>query len=79
VSVTALATRIAHGVSGSTESPAPQTERSERLFEPDGPTLEDLVLGAWEELVADGRTECPVCGGAMSLPRGCQSCGAELS
>jgi hypothetical protein len=59
---------------------APQTERSEeRLFEPDGPTLEDLVLGVWEELVADGRTECPVCGSAMSLPDGCEGCGATIS
>ena len=60
----------------STES---QPERSARLFEPGGPTLEDVVLGAWEELVADGRAECPVCGSAMSLLTGCEGCGAELS
>ena len=60
----------------STES---QPERSTRLFEPGGPTLEDVVLGAWEELVADGRAECPVCGSAMSLLTGCEGCGAELS
>jgi hypothetical protein len=78
--VTALATRIAREVGGSAEPMAPQTERSEeRLFEPDGPTLEDLVLGVWEELVADGRTECPVCGSAMSLLDGCEGCGATIS
>ncbi len=66
--MTALATRV------------PQTEHSDaRLFEPDGPTLEDLVLGAWEELVAEGRAECPVCGGAMSAPAGCEGCGTELA
>ena len=60
----------------STES---QPEHSAQLFEPGGPTLEDVVLGAWEELVADGRAECPVCGSAMSLLTGCEGCGAELS
>jgi hypothetical protein len=60
-------------------STEPQPERSARLFEPSGPTLEDVVLGAWEELVADGRAECPVCGSAMSLLTGCEGCGAELS
>jgi hypothetical protein len=58
----------------------PRPEASpERLFEPGGPTLEDLVVGAWEELVADGRTECPVCGGAMSILGGCAGCGSDLS
>jgi hypothetical protein len=58
----------------------PRTERSaERLFEPGGLTLEDVVLGAWEELVADGRAECPVCGGALSMLDGCAGCGSELS
>jgi hypothetical protein len=58
----------------------PRTEGSaERLFESGGPTLEDVVLGAWEELVADGRAECPVCGGAMSMLGGCAGCGSDLS
>jgi hypothetical protein len=58
----------------------PRTEGSaKRLFEPGGPTLEDVVLGAWEELVADGRAECPVCGGAMSILGGCGECGSDLS
>ena len=50
-----------------------------RLFEPHGLTLEDVVLGAWEELVAEGRAECPVCGGAMSMLGGCAECGSDLS
>lgn len=55
------------------EAPAP------RLFEPGGVTLEDVVLGAWEELVVEGRAECPVCGASMARTGGCESCGAELS
>ena len=56
------------------------TERSAmRLFEPHGLTLEDIVLGAWEDLVAGGPAECPVCGGSMRTAGGCQSCGADLS
>jgi tRNA(Ile2) C34 agmatinyltransferase TiaS len=54
------------------------TERSARLFEPKGLTLEDLVLGAWEDLVAGGPAECPVCGGRMRAAGGCDSCGADL-
>jgi hypothetical protein len=49
-----------------------------RLFEPAGSTLEDIVLGAWEDLAARGGTECLVCGGGLG-PEGCESCGSELS
>jgi tRNA(Ile2) C34 agmatinyltransferase TiaS len=56
------------------------TERSAmRLFEPKGLTLEDVVLGAWEDLVAGGPAECPVCGGSMRSAGGCDSCGSDLS
>ena len=56
------------------------TERSAmRLFEPHGLTLEDTVLGAWEDLVAGAHAECPVCGGTMRAAGGCQSCGSDLS
>jgi hypothetical protein len=76
VSVAAVATHIERD-GGSAE---PRAEDStSRLFEPGGPTLEDAVLRAWEELVADGRVECPVCGGAMSMLHGCGECGSELS
>jgi len=50
-----------------------------RLFEPGGATLEDVVLGVWADLVADGRAECPVCGGSISADGGCLGCGSELS
>lgn len=72
--MTALATH-AHPVYApetGTEVPAP------RLFEPSGSSLEDVVLGAWEDLVAYGRAECPVCGGDMH-PVGCRDCGSQLS
>ena len=52
-----------------------------RLFEPHGfagSTLEDIVLGAWEDLRLHGRAECPVCAGELE-PSGCDTCGAELS
>ena len=56
------------------------TERSAmRLFEPKGLTLEDLILGAWEDLLAGGPAECPVCGGQMRSAGGCGDCGSDLS
>jgi tRNA(Ile2) C34 agmatinyltransferase TiaS len=52
-----------------------------RLFEPGGATLEDVVLLVWEDLTAEGRAVCPVCGGSMSpsADGGCPACGSELS
>jgi hypothetical protein len=49
-----------------------------RLFEPSGSTLEDIVLGAWEDLMARGSAECPVCAGELEVS-GCTTCGSELS
>lgn len=49
-----------------------------RLFEPQGPTLEDAIVAAWEELSAAGSTTCPVCSGTMSGGR-CEGCGSELA
>jgi hypothetical protein len=54
------------------------------------PTLDELVVGAWEGLAVRGITECPVCGGGMQLDRyeaarthrcvaACGSCGTEFS
>jgi len=54
------------------------TGRSARLFEPSGSTLEDLILGAWEDLVAGSPAECPVCRGELRI-HGCRDCGSELS
>jgi hypothetical protein len=50
-----------------------------RLFEPKGLTLEDLILGAWEDLLAGGPAECPVCGGKMRGAAPCGDCGSDLS
>jgi hypothetical protein len=52
-----------------------------KLFEPGGATLEDVVLGAWEDLAAEGRAVCPVCRDSMapSADGGCCGCGSELS
>ncbi len=61
------------------------TETPPRLFEPADrpadrrPTLEDAILGTWQELVADGRAECPVCSGRMRAGAPCEDCGSELS
>jgi len=49
-----------------------------RLFETGGRTLEDLVLERWDELLASGRAECPVCGGRLNAAAGCDGCGSEL-
>jgi hypothetical protein len=51
-------------------------------------TLEDALLGAWEDLALYGRAECLVCGGAVeAVPTvaggaaggECRACGAALS
>jgi hypothetical protein len=49
-----------------------------RLFEASGSTLEDAILGAWEDLGSNRRAACPVCHGELE-PAGCTSCGSELS
>ena len=53
-----------------------------------GPTLDELIAGVWEGLLANETVGCPACGGAM-VPRyaagagavggACRDCGAELS
>ena len=60
----------------------PQVDRrGSRLFEPGGATLEDVVLRVWEDLAAERRAVCPVCGGSMSpsADGGCRACGSDLS
>jgi len=74
VSMTAIATHSPELAIDAT------TERSAmRLFEPKGLTLEDMILGAWEDLLAGGPAECPVCGGKMRSPAPCGDCGSDLS
>ena len=61
----------------------PRAERSApRLFEPaggDGVSLEDKILGIWEDLIATARAECPVCGGQLHRDSGCEGCDSTLS
>jgi hypothetical protein len=74
--MTAVATRergVRQRDSGSDEPPA------KRLFEPEGPTLEDAILAAWEELASGDRATCPVCSREMSRASGCNGCGSQLT
>jgi hypothetical protein len=73
--VSALATHDREA--GAIERPQ-RAEASPRLFD-DGLTLEDRVLGAWEDLIVEGRAACPVCGGSMAAGSPCGGCGSELS
>ncbi len=52
-----------------------------------GPTLEDVISGAWEELSAHRAATCPICDGVLHPRYGsgpsavggrCDDCGAEL-
>ena len=52
---------------------------AQRLFEPSGSTLEDRILGVWEDLTAGGPAECPVCRSRMRMASGCEGCGSDLS
>ncbi len=45
-------------------------------------TLEDALLGAWEDLASRGRAECLVCGGSLEADQAggeCEACGSGLS
>jgi hypothetical protein len=53
-----------------------------------GPTLDDVMSGAWEELTAHAVVACPVCDGELAPEYGsharpiggrCRSCGTRLS
>ena len=62
----------------------PATARpAARLFEPQRPdggvTLEERLLGVWEDLTRQGHAGCPVCGGRMHVAHGCDACGSELT
>lgn len=74
--MSAVATREAPATqrdAAAAEPPAP------RLFEPKGPTLEDRIVAAWDELTVAGRVTCPVCSGEMSRAGACNGCGSELA
>ena len=52
-----------------------------RLFDPPGGelSLEESILGVWEELGRDGEASCPVCSGPIRAGRACDGCGSSLS
>ena len=54
-----------------------EAERRDR-GRPSRLTLEDLVLGAWEDLTTRGRADCPVCSAPLE-PAGCTGCGSRLT
>jgi hypothetical protein len=58
---------------------AEAAEVPSRLFEPQGATLEDAILRVWDDLLADGCADCPVCGGTVAGAGRCEGCGSELS
>jgi hypothetical protein len=54
----------------------------------DGMTLEELICGVWDEVLTEGRTACPLCGGelegrasAHSRPTEgrCRDCGTTIA
>ena len=69
---------VATGVPTSPPSERASDGRTGRLFD-GGATLEDAILRALDELGAEGRADCPVCGGVLEPLHGCASCGCELS
>ena len=63
-------------------------ERHDELPAGGGPTLEDVISGAWEGLAATSTAPCPVCAGTLVARYGsgagpvagrCRDCGSELS
>ena len=66
-----------------------ELERPTLLASPrEGPTLEDVLSGAWEELSAHRAAACPICDGVIEPRYGsgpspvggrCRSCRTELS
>ena len=53
----------------------------------EGPTLEDVLSGAWEDLIAHRTATCPICHGTMEPRYGsgpspvggrCRECRSEL-
>ncbi|HWF71767.1 MAG TPA: hypothetical protein VG186_00395 [Solirubrobacteraceae bacterium] len=77
---------------GAPEAGAPRriTRHPQTLFDGagGGPTLDDVLSGAWEELTAHAVVECPVCSGELAPEYGaharpiggrCRTCATTLS
>jgi hypothetical protein len=75
MSATAISERALPGERAATEG------RARRLFEPrtGSQSLEDLIVGTWDELTLSGSAACPVCRRRLERTSGCASCGSALS
>jgi len=66
-------------------APAPRDGRADRGGLGGEPTLDDLVVGAWEGLAAQAAAACPICDEGTLRPTGraghgrCDRCGTTLS
>ncbi len=69
---------VAAGAATAIRRPA-LAQEAQRLSESAGSTLEDTILGAWEDLATRGRARCPVCSGEVLTADGCEDCGSHLS
>jgi hypothetical protein len=88
--ITATRAAPARGGTAATGSPRRATRRPHAIFDGagGGPTLDDVVSGAWEELTAHAVVACPVCDGELAPEYGsharpirgrCRRCGTTLS
>ena len=66
---------------GTRERGAAPGQLRARLFEPraGSPSLEDLIVGTWDERVGSGSASCPVCQRRIERAAPCESCGSDLS
>lgn len=74
--MSAVATREAQATRRQADPAGPGASR---LFEPQGPTLEDSILATWQQLASEDHATCPVCAGEMTRANGCEACGADLA
>ncbi len=70
--------RFPRKISDQTFSKPPTGQSASGRAAPSGLTLEDLILGVWEDLKGRGGAECPVCDGSMNRHGDCASCGSHL-
>jgi hypothetical protein len=54
---------------------------SARLFDPPGGelSLEESILGVWDELAREGEASCPVCADRIRAAQACDGCGSLLA
>lgn len=77
--MSAMTALAAPGTPTALMSPQPGHLPSWPMSVKKGSTLEDTILGVWEDLERRGRSSCPVCGGTDLTSRGCGDCGSVLA